>query len=100
MTRRQSSKPRIAEKTVTRLNSCLRFLEELVANGRDAISSQQPAIQAELRPDPQGRGKLRLVRVRGLGYFPEKQKQDLEQMLGLKRAPPISAPPPDPVTAW
>jgi len=79
--------PKIPEKTVTRLSIYLRCLEELQADGVDAISSKKLAERfglnsAQVRKDLAYFGQFG---VRGLGYYIRDLKHNLERILGLKR---------------
>ncbi len=90
MGRRRSGrliKSRIPERTITRLSIYLRCLEELVADGMNAVSSQQLAERfalnsAQVRKDLAYFGQFG---VRGLGYYTEGLKQNLERILGLNQ---------------
>ncbi|MFQ5882782.1 MAG: redox-sensing transcriptional repressor Rex [Candidatus Methylomirabilales bacterium] len=78
---------RVPEKTITRLSIYLRCLEELVADGITAVSSQQMAERfglnsAQVRKDLAYFGQFG---VRGLGYYTERLKHNLERILGLKQ---------------
>lgn len=80
-------KSRIPERTITRLSIYLRCLEELVADGMNAVSSQQLAERfalnsAQVRKDLAYFGQFG---VRGLGYYTEGLKQNLERILGLNQ---------------
>ncbi len=79
--------PRIPEKTVTRLSIYLRCLEELQADGVQAVSSKRLAERfglnsAQVRKDLAYFGQFG---VRGLGYYIRDLKHNLERILGLKR---------------
>ncbi len=79
--------PRIPEKTVTRLSIYLRCLEELQADGVQAVSSKKLAERfglnsAQVRKDLAYFGQFG---VRGLGYYIRDLKHNLERILGLKR---------------
>lgn len=81
----RSLRHRIPEKTVTRLSIYMRCLEELVAEGKTSVSSQQLAERfglnsAQVRKDLAYFGQFG---VRGLGYYVEELKQNLERILGL-----------------
>lgn len=76
---------RIPEKTITRLSIYLRCLEEVLAEGMTAVSSQQLAKRfglnsAQVRKDLAYFGQFG---VRGLGYYAGELKQNLERILGL-----------------
>ncbi|MFQ5848157.1 MAG: redox-sensing transcriptional repressor Rex [Candidatus Methylomirabilales bacterium] len=78
---------RIPEKAITRLTIYLRCLEEVLADGMTAVSSQQLAERfglnsAQVRKDLAYFGQFG---VRGLGYYTEELKQNLERILGLTR---------------
>ncbi len=78
---------RIPEKTVTRLSIYLRCLEELQADGVQAVSSKRLAERfglnsAQVRKDLAYFGQFG---VRGLGYYIRDLKHNLERILGLKR---------------
>jgi len=93
--RREGSRPgpgggprtsRIPERTITRLSIYLRCLEELQADGLRAVSSKQLAERfglnsAQVRKDLAYFGQFG---VRGLGYYTEELKHNLERILGLK----------------
>ncbi len=77
---------RIPERTVTRLSIYLRCLEEVQADGLRAVSSKQLAERfglnsAQVRKDLAYFGQFG---VRGLGYYTEELKHNLERILGLK----------------
>ncbi len=83
----RSIRHRIPERTITRLSIYLRCVEELVADGTAAVSSQQLAERfgfnsAQVRKDLAYFGQFG---VRGLGYFTEELKENLERILGLKQ---------------
>ena len=83
----QSISSRIPERTITRLSIYLRCVEELVADGMTAVSSQQLAERfglnsAQVRKDLAYFGQFG---VRGLGYYTEGLKQNLERILGLNQ---------------
>jgi redox-sensing transcriptional repressor len=78
---------RIPERAITRLSIYLRCLEELLADGTLAVSSQQLAERfglnsAQVRKDLAYFGQFG---VRGLGYYTEELKENLERILGLTR---------------
>ncbi|MBW8056573.1 MAG: redox-sensing transcriptional repressor Rex [candidate division NC10 bacterium] len=80
-----STRHRIPERTIARLSIYLRCLEEVVADGTVAVSSQQLAKRfglnsAQVRKDLAYFGQFG---VRGLGYYTEELKQNLERILGL-----------------
>ncbi|MEE9124573.1 MAG: redox-sensing transcriptional repressor Rex [candidate division NC10 bacterium] len=80
-------KPRIPEKTVTRLSIYLRCVEAFIADGMSTVSSQQLAERfglnsALVRKDLAYFGQFG---VRGLGYYTEGLKQNLERILGLNQ---------------
>lgn len=80
-----STRHRIPERTIARLSIYLRCLEEVVADGTVAVSSQQLAKRfglnsAQVRKDLTYFGQFG---VRGLGYYTEELKQNLERILGL-----------------
>jgi redox-sensing transcriptional repressor len=83
----RSIRHRIPEKTITRLSIYLRCLDEVLADGLTAISSQQLAERfglnsAQVRKDLTYFGQFG---VRGLGYYTEELKQTLEGILGLNQ---------------
>ena len=76
---------RIPERTITRLSIYLRCLEEVLADGTTAVSSQQLAERfglnsAQVRKDLAYFGQFG---IRGLGYYTGELKQNLERILGL-----------------
>jgi len=76
---------RIPERAITRLSIYLRCLEELLADGTLAVSSQQLAERfglnsAQVRKDLAYFGQFG---VRGLGYYTGELKGNLERILGL-----------------
>ncbi|MGH7352495.1 MAG: redox-sensing transcriptional repressor Rex [Candidatus Methylomirabilales bacterium] len=76
---------RIPERAITRLSIYLRCLEELLADGTLAVSSQQLAKRfglnsAQVRKDLAYFGQFG---VRGLGYYTGELKGNLERILGL-----------------
>jgi redox-sensing transcriptional repressor len=78
---------RIPERAITRLSIYLRCLEELLADGTAAVSSQQLAQRfglnsAQVRKDLAYFGQFG---VRGLGYYTEELKGNLERILGLNQ---------------
>jgi redox-sensing transcriptional repressor len=78
---------RIPERAITRLSIYLRCLEELLADGTAAVSSQQLAERfglnsAQVRKDLAYFGQFG---VRGLGYYTEELKGNLERILGLNQ---------------
>lgn len=78
---------RIPERAITRLSIYLRCLEELLADGTRAVSSQQLAERfglnsAQVRKDLAYFGQFG---VRGLGYYTEELKGNLERILGLNQ---------------
>lgn len=80
-------KHRIPERTITRLSIYLRCVEELFADGTASVSSQQLAHRfglnsAQVRKDLAYFGQFG---VRGVGYFTEELKENLERILGLKQ---------------
>jgi redox-sensing transcriptional repressor len=84
--RRQSS-DQVSELTTNRLSVYLRCLNELDANGVQAISSQALAEQyqlnaAQIRKDLAYFGEFG---VRGVGYYVEDLRRHLRQILGLDR---------------
>jgi len=78
---------RIPERAITRLSIYLRCLEELLADGTLAVSSQQLAERfglnsAQVRKDLAYFGQFG---VRGLGYYTGELKGNLERILGLNQ---------------
>ncbi|MCI0658290.1 MAG: redox-sensing transcriptional repressor Rex, partial [Acidobacteria bacterium] len=78
---------RIPERAITRLSIYLRCLEELLADGTLAVSSQQLARRfglnsAQVRKDLAYFGQFG---VRGLGYYTGELKGNLERILGLNQ---------------
>lgn len=78
---------RIPERAITRLSIYLRCLEELLADGTLAVSSQQLAERfglnsAQVRKDLAYFGQFG---VRGLGYYTGQLKGNLERILGLNQ---------------
>src|SRR3970040_3112001 len=78
---------RIPERALTRFSIYLRCLEELLADGTLAVSSQQLAERfglnsAQVRKDLAYFGQFG---VRGLGYYTGELKHNLERILGLKQ---------------
>lgn len=83
----RSIRHRIPEKTITRLSIYLRCIEEVVADGMTAVSSKQLAERfglnsAQVRKDLAYFGQFG---VRGLGYYTDELKQNLERILGLNQ---------------
>lgn len=78
---------KVPEKTITRLSIYLRCLEELEADGVVTVSSKQLAERFGLNP-AQVRKDLAYFGqfgVRGLGYYTQELKHNLERILGLKQ---------------
>ena len=78
---------RIPERAITRLSIYLTCLEELLADGTLAVSSQQLAERfglnsAQVRKDLAYFGQFG---VRGLGYYTGELKGNLERILGLNQ---------------
>jgi redox-sensing transcriptional repressor len=83
----QRLRHRIPERAIMRLSIYLRCLEELRTDGTLAVSSQQLAKRfglnsAQVRKDLAYFGQFG---VRGLGYYTEELKENLERILGLTR---------------